>query len=42
MFWKFIRWGGTLIVILVALGALGSTTPDRPAGTESQAKNFNL
>jgi hypothetical protein len=50
MFWKCIRWGGTLIVMLALFGAilLGSwnAEPDMPpqpaSGELSPTKNFNL
>lgn len=46
MFWKFIRWGGTAIVILLLLAAaLLSGQPDQviaPATEAQPSKNFNL
>jgi hypothetical protein len=52
MFWKFIRWGGTALIILLALAAVFIGKPSRPAEgvtsvpaepTEAPpAKNFNL
>lgn len=43
MFWKFIRWGGTAIVILLLIAAaLLSGHPDQPAAETQPSKNFNL
>ena len=50
MFWKCIRWGGTLMVILGLLAAAflaghaeDAATPVQPAGEAAQPnKNFNL
>ena len=52
MFWKCIRWGGTLAVILLVLAAGFFAMPSAPTtdapvqpaeGTQQQpAKNFNL
>jgi hypothetical protein len=50
MFWKFIRWGGTVAVLLLVLAvAFVSTqheqaaTPVQPAAAEQQTnKNFNF
>ena len=49
MFWKMIRWGGTVIVMLLVLvasvlahGPGEEATPIDPAETEVPSKNFNL
>ena len=48
MFWKCIRWGGTLMVMLLVLAALFSagqseSNPDPVQPVDQQpAKNFNL
>lgn len=50
MFWKFIRWGGTVIVTLLLLAAVilapdpeTAARPAQPADPEAQpSKNFNL
>ena len=54
MFWKIIRWGGSLAVIVLVLAALSATdqkldagtlqpAPEQPATEQPAAnKNFNL
>jgi hypothetical protein len=49
MFWKLIRWGGTLIVMLLVLAATvlsqrpeDTATPVQPAEAETPSKNFNF
>ncbi len=44
MFWKLIRWGGTVIVMLLVLAAtFFASPPDGPADEQMQSnKNFNL
>jgi hypothetical protein len=49
MFWKIIRWGGTALIIIVAVAAvvLGSpdtetTTTVQPASQPAANKDFNL
>jgi hypothetical protein len=49
MFWKYLRWGGTLMVMLLVLAALFLTgqseeTHDavQPVDAQQPVKNFNL
>ncbi|MFB9242034.1 hypothetical protein IV454_05905 [Massilia antarctica] len=50
MFWKCIRWGGTLLVVLLVLAAAllaphndDAATPVQPVDTQPQPnKNFNF
>jgi hypothetical protein len=49
MFWKFIRWGGTLAILVLVLAALSQsdqkaeTSTIQPAAEQPAAnKNFNL
>ncbi|WP_166888367.1 hypothetical protein [Massilia sp. CCM 8734] len=49
MFWTLIRWGGTVVVVLLVLAALMATqhehsaTPVQPADAQQQTnKNFNF
>lgn len=50
MFWKLIRWGGTVVVIVLVLAAAlvssqhdQSATPVQPADAAQQGnKNFNF
>ena len=50
MFWNFIRWGGTLLVMLLALAATLLASHPEDAATAAQPvdgqaqpnKNFNL
>jgi len=50
MFWKCMRWGGTLIMLVAIFAAMlmssaqeGPATPAQPAsGEATPSKNFNL
>lgn len=49
MFWKLIRWGGTLVVMLLVIAATaftergeGDARPVPPVDTQHPNKNFNL
>ena len=46
MFWKVLRWAGTLIVMLIALTALileiAPAETAAPIEMQTQPKNFNL